>query len=910
MSKAISREVLRRLYGHDASHYLIYPDEVLTARSLADVEQALATARTPVTFRSGGTSLSGQSLGTGTVIDTRSRFQKVSVSGNLVECEPGATVAYVNARLRRHGRMLGPDPASEIAATIGGVVSNNSSGMACGTEFNTYSLLDSLVFTLPSGLTIDSADDDSDDQLRTGAGELYATLERIRDEIRGDDELTALLRHHFSMKNTIGYGLNSFLDFDRPIDIFTHLLVGAEGTLAFISTVRMATVPIYPHISCALAVFDTLDDAARSIGDLKEAGAHTIELMDGVSLKVAQSLDNCPAEIFGLEIDDQCALLIELRAEDPSHLAALEDRASQALQAHAKSAPFTRDPVERAQLWVVRKGLYAACAGHRPAGTTALLEDIVVPVPALAHTCRELQNLTRTYGYPGSVIFGHAKDGNLHFMITDDFSSDEALAKLDAFTTDLVDLVLEMKGNLKAEHGTGRAMAPFVERQYGARLTGMMWDIKRAADPRMILNPGVILSDDPTAHITSVKDFPLTNEIVDRCVECGYCEPACPSKNLTLTPRQRIILGREIEMAKSAGDTELVATLEAAYPYAALETCAVDGLCGTACPVSINTGDLVRAERAQANPALWQGAWSLAGASWSTFTRLASAALTAAKHVPTPMLKAMTAAGQAIIGPDKIPAWSPDIPSGGSSRYRDDASDRLDAIYIPSCLGALFESESTILEDDLLELASLAGLNLHVPAQIDSLCCSTPWSSKGLKGKDAMVNRLATILTDQSRSVVPVVCDASSCTEGIMKAVRDRGLEVLDAPTFVVRYILPALDVPPPAPTSLTLHPTCSSTQLGSFDDVVAIARLIAQDVEVPENWGCCAFAGDRGLLHPELTASATQREAETVAELNSDLHASSNRTCEMGMSRATGQTYHSIISLLADHVRSAHALL
>ena len=153
----------------------------------------------------------------------------------------------------------------------------------------------------------------------------------------------------------------------------------------------------------------------------------------------------------------------------------------------------------------------------------------------------------------------------------------------------MVELVLANKGSLKAEHGTGRVMAPFVRRQYGDELYDVMCQVKALFDPTGLLNPGVIITDDAEAHLKHIKLPPSIEAEVDRCVECGYCEPVCPSRNLTLTPRQRIAIRREIRTAELAGDTALAERLEDAYEYDGVHTCAVDGMCGTACPVLINT---------------------------------------------------------------------------------------------------------------------------------------------------------------------------------------------------------------------------------------------------------------------------------------------------------------------------------
>jgi D-lactate dehydrogenase len=611
---------------HDASHYALLPQAVAEPVDAAEVGRLFAVSAAhgiPMTFRSGGTSLSGQAGTDGILVDTRRHFRSIDVldDGLRVRVGPGATVRSVNARLARHGRKLGPDPASEIACTLGGVVNNNSSGMACGTAANTYNTLDSLVLVLPSGTVLDTGATDADERLRQLEPELYAGLDRLRDRVRGNPASVRLLEQQFSMKNTMGYGLNSFLDHTRPVDVLAHLVVGSEGTLAFVASVVMHTVPLLPHAMTGLLVFDDLAGATGSLTAILETAPATIELLDAVSLRVGQADPRADDVLKRIDVDRHAALLVEYQAGTADEVAALGRLALPALTRLPLSSPaaLASDPASRARLWNTRKGLYAAVAGARPTGTTALLEDIVVPVPALLPTCERLIELFARHGYEDNVIFGHAKDGNIHFMLNERLEGGR-MDRLLAFTDEMVELVLGFDGSLKAEHGTGRMMAPFVRRQYGDELHDVMKEVKKLFDPLGVLNPGVIISDDPEAHTRNVKVTPTVEEEVDRCVECGYCEPVCPSRDLTTTPRQRIVLRREMQAAAAAGDLALLNELERDFEYDAVETCAVDGMCQTACPVDINTGDLVKRLRAEAVGPMASRGWRAAAGQWNATT--------------------------------------------------------------------------------------------------------------------------------------------------------------------------------------------------------------------------------------------------------------------------------------------------
>ncbi len=909
-------DLYRHALAHDASHVLLLPAAVVAPRDADEVSRLLratAGAGIPLTFRSGGTSLSGQAGGEGVLADVRRHFTEIEVldRGARVRAEPGVTVRQVNARLAPFGRKLGPDPASEAACTIGGVVANNSSGMACGTLENSYRTMESLVAVLPSGTIVDTGAPDADVLLQAAEPELHAGLLALRRRVLDDPASRETIARQFAMKNTMGYSINALVEFDTPAQILAHLLVGSEGTLAFLASVTFRTVPLRTHACSALLVFEDLYAANRALPALVATGAATLELMDATSLRVGQSVPGAPAAVRSLTIEHQAALLVEYQAGSAAELEALAMSARPTLDALALAEPvaLSTDATVRAELWKLRKGLYTSVAGARRSGTTALLEDVVVPVENLADTCAALAELFDRYGYEDSVIFGHAKDGNIHFMLTDRFETAEQLGRYADFTEAMVDLVLRNGGSLKAEHGTGRVMAPFVRRQYGDELYEVMREVKRLIDPGGLLNPGVILTEDPTAHLQHIKLAPPVEPEVDRCVECGYCEPVCPSRELTLTPRQRIVIRREIRAAELARDTRTVQNLERDYAYAGVETCAVDGMCGTECPVQIDTGALVQRLRRESVPAPAAAVWTTAARHWSATTSLARAALTVSHASPRPLegvLRGASNAARAVLGTDTVPLWSAELPRGGKARRRPAPDVAPAAVYLPACVNVMFgPAEGPGVQHSVEQLCAAAGITLLVPEGIDALCCGTPWSSKGITaGHEAMRAAVLPVIreaTDDGR--LPVISDASSCTEGFRHLVEsdpDLHVEVIDAVAFVADHVLPLL--PDHARIgALTLHPTCSSTQLGLNPDLMRVAEAVAERVTVPLDWGCCAFAGDRGMLHPELTASATRREAAEAAAIGADAHASCNRTCELGMTRATGATYRHVLELLAE---------
>jgi len=895
-----TRAIDRYRTSSDASHFYLIPEAVATPQNAEQIAQLFRHAsehKTSVTFRSGGTSLSGQAVSEGILIDTRKFFRKIEVldGGAQVRVQPGATVRAVNARLARFGRKLGPDPASEIACTIGGVIANNSSGMACGITNNTYRTLQSATVVLSNGSIINTADSDADAQLQKAAPELYNSIIDLKNEIDSQPHLVDQIRNHYLIKNTMGYGLNSFIDFIEPLDIFLHLLIGSEGTLGFVAEAVFNTIPLHSKAATALLIFENLNAATGALEALVASHPATIELMDSASLRAGK------VDMGQIELIDHAALLVEYQAASDLELSATIEGTQQTLNTvGAINEPaLTTDPELRAELWHIRKGLYATVAGARRSGTTALLEDIAVPVTELAATCISLQELFAKHGYDDAVIFGHAKDGNIHFLVNEDFQDPHTAERYRLFTEEMVDLVLSKSGSLKAEHGTGRMMAPFVERQYGSELYTIMVRVKRAFDPANVFNPGVLISSDALAHMHNIKLNPTIEAVADHCVECGYCEPICPSKDLTTTPRQRIVLRRALRSAELAGDLLLAAELRKSSEYDVEETCAADGLCESSCPVGINTGTLVTTLRAERNEGIPDAIWNQLALHWAGVINGLGASLTAASRIPNSITEPINRGLRNLVGADRVPLYSKSLPRGGKSRSPI-KEPNADFVLFASCLVSIFEAESSAA---LQSLATKAGLRFLIPEGISEMCCGTPWKSKGMaEGYSTIVDRTyQALLAASDNGRLPIVCENSSCTEGLLKALRtkeDSHLQIVDAVDFTANVLLPKLQITHTL-NSVLLHPTCSSTLLRSNKKLELLAAAVSREVTTPPDWGCCAFAGDRGMLHPELTASATRAEAESIRGRRFDAYLSTNLTCEIGMSRATGQNFKHILVTL-----------
>ncbi len=895
-------------YASDASPYRLFPQAVVMARSAEDVAKVLAFGRQrsiPVTFRAGGSSLNGQGQSAGILVDVRRHFRGVAVEedGALARVKPGTVLGHANRVLAQHQRKLGPDPASTDIACVGGVVANNSGGMRCGVTRDSYSTVRSLTFVLPSGTTIDTAEAGAAERFAREEPELAAGLAAIRDELRADEELAARVRRKFAIKNTTGYRLCAFLDAEEPLEIFRRLLIGSEGTLGFVAEVVFETVPLPPLTTTSWVHFPSIDAAIAPVRELIEAGASAVELMVAPALiTAAWNMHGAPQEWKELP-PDSAVLLVEFGAEDAAGLDAKVARADELLGAHETIRPlaFTRDAEEIELAWRVREGLHGLIGKLRLPGTALIVEDVCVPPERIAEGARDLQALLGEHGFlPG--VAGHASAGNLHFMLTPDFAKAEDLERYEAFMNGLVELIVDKyDGSLKAEHGTGINMAPYVEREWGPAATELMWKVKRLADPDAVLSPGVVLDRDPGAHLRNLKTTPPIEESATACVECGFCEPVCPSRDLTTTPRQRIVLRREI--ARQPEASPLRTALEEEFSYEVLETCAADGSCQLACPVGIDTGKLVKELRQERHGEATERAAAETAGRW----RAAEGASRAALRFGGPAAR-RTPNGASLPGP-------------GERRQPPTRRQGAAAVYVPSCTNRIFAGSPAAA---LVAVSERAGQPVWIPEDVAGSCCGLPWSSKGFaaahRGKANQM--VAKLWRWSGEGELPVIIDAASCTaavaepgDGVLSeenAERLARLQIIDSIAWAHDRLLPRLEVREKV-GSAAIHPTCATHRLGLSWRLGALAAALADDVYLPPSASCCGFAGDRGISHPELTAAATAPEAAELAAAAAerpgggfDAHFASNRTCEIGLERASGEPFSSPLILLEQLTRPA----
>jgi D-lactate dehydrogenase len=930
--RVLARPIDLIRYATDASPYRLFPKVVVVAHDIEDVHKVLDYARRAdqsVTFRAAGTSLSGQAQGDGILLDVRRHWAGITVEaqGRRLRVRPGTILSRANLALVRHGYRLGPDPASASACTIGGVIANNSSGMCCGTTQNSYKTLSSLTFMLPSGTFVDTAQKNAEQLFTTAEPALAAGLMEIKREIESDVGLVARLRRKFSIKNTTGYHMEAFLDGATPLEIFRRLIVGSEGTLAFISEAVFESIPDHQYRLTSFMIFPDMHAACAAVKPFVEHGAAAVELLDRASLRSVEGKPGAPDRWKALP-ENATALLVEFREPDETSRAAAEQIAKATLAGFEllEPAKFTRDPALTAQFWNVRSGLLASVGGARPSGSSFILEDVCFPPERLAEGALDLQALFAKHGYTG-IVFGHASAGNLHFLITPFLNEAREIAHYGEFMREVVELVVgKYDGSLKAEHGTGRNIAPYVEREWGNKLTELMWKVKRLADPQNILSPGVMLSRDPESHLKNLQTAPTIEAAVDRCIQCGFCEPVCPSRNLTTTPRQRIALRRE--MARQTAGSKVTAELLAQFDYDAIQTCAGDGSCSIACPVDINTGALMKHFRYLEHGPVSERIGATMARRFGAAERAARIALSAAnktvKIVGDSTITATTAVARAIVSKELLPAWLPNMPAAGKARLPKTRRQGAAGVYFTACINRIFgrtrgEERKPSLQEAMLALSARAGMPLWIPDDIRGHCCATIWHSKGYReGNVIMANRIAEALWRWSGDGrLPIVCDASSCSLGITSEIvehltprnreRHAQLAIFDSVAWAHDHLLPKLEIRRKL-ASAVVHPSCSINHLNLAKKLHAITAVMAEKAITPAAAGCCAFAGDRGFLHTELTRSVTAEEAHEVRATEFAAYLGSNRTCELGLNLATGRNYESFVFMLEELTRPAQS--
>ena len=910
---------LRRLaWGTDAGFYRLIPKIVIRSKDEEEVSKLLEAAsrhKVPVTFRAAGTSLSGQSVSDSVLIVAGKNWERFSISpdSSSITLEPGIVGAKVNEILKPYGRKFGPDPASIGSCMVGGIVMNNASGMSCGTHANSDKEMLSARIVLSDGTVLDTGDKDSRQAFRSSHPEFLAEIQRLRDEVCDDEELADRIRYKYSIKNVTGLNLLPLVRFEDPFDIIAHLLVGSEGTLAFLSRVTMKTLPVAPFKASAMIYFSSIRKAAEAVVAMKKnVGLETINAAELLDRRSLVSVNDPMLEKWG--DTDLTAVLTETTASTKEELEDNIKRILDGLVGEPVEPPaFTTDPAVYSKYWAIRAGIFPSVGGMRKEGTTCLIEDVAFHIEDLPQATEDLSALLDKHGYDDSCIYGHALEGNFHFIINQSFDTEAEVKRYEAMIRDVATTVVgKYDGSLKAEHGTGRNMAPFVEYEWGGKAFGLMKRIKRLFDPEGILNPGVIFNDDPLCFLKDFKPLPVLpyGEKVNKCIECGFCEVNCVSCGFTLSSRTRIAVQREIARLRaidnpSAEELGRLRELVKEYSYPGVKTCAADGLCSMSCPMGINVGDMTHLIRQEGTP------------TGSATYRLWSFA---SDHFPTVKgtirgILRLASAGDAILGDKamaglckglhkciKLPLWTPSTPKAYSLPEIKQVQQPDKVVYFPSCLNQMMglprhtHMVDKPLVEEMVSLLGKAGYEIIFPDKMKSLCCGMMWESKGMPDladkKSAELEKALWEASEQGRW--PVLCDQSPCLHRMRQKISS--MKLYEPAEFIMTFLKDRLefhqtDMP------VTVHITCSTRLMGLAETMISLARLCSSNVIVPEGVGCCGFAGDKGMTHPELNAWALRKLKDQVKDI--PVGYSNSRTCEIGLSTNSGIPYVSIAYLV-----------
>lgn len=898
--------------GTDASFYRLTPKLIIKANDeneIIFILKSCSDLNIPVTFRAAGTSLSGQAVTDSVLVMIGNSWKNYSINNDAskISLQPGIIGGHANNFLAQYKKKIGPDPASINSAMIGGIAANNASGMCCGTAQNSYKTLSSMRIIFANGDVLDTNDKKSISDFIDKNSELIKNIVGLRDKINSDVPLREKIIRKYKIKNTTGYSLNAFVDYEDPVEIIQHLLIGSEGTLGFISEITLNTVPEYEHKATSLVIFKNIQDACTAVSILKQLPVDAAELMDRYSIRSVENKNGMPEYLK--ELDNQSAsLLIETKAESDFQLEQNINSITNSLNDFdlLREVSFTKDKLEYTKLWNIRKGLFPSVGAGRKTGTSVIIEDIAFPIDSLSSAIVKLRNILDKYNFNDAIIFGHALEGNLHFVFSQDFSIKSETERYDSMMKEISQMVVdEFDGSLKAEHGTGRNMAPFVEYEWGPEAYSIMKQIKNIFDPKNILNPGVILNDDKEIHLKNLKALPEVDELIDKCTECGFCESRCVSEGLTFSPRQRISALRNFHEIKAKDSLKV-------FKYSVKDTCAADSLCSVNCPVGIDTGSMIKKLREKNKTRSEKFISEFAATHFAFVIGAIKFFLNTLnfcrKVIGKTNLEKITNSISKISG-GKIPSWNQFTPKGNSFSFKQIElnSNKPKVVYFPSCINRTFgnsedEKDKPVLVEKTISLLNKARYEVLFPNNLNNLCCGLSFTSKGFKETgDAKLKELINelkIITNNFE--LPVLSDMSPCFHRI-KTSGESILKIYEPAEFTLRYLKDKL-VFERTDEAVAIYPTCSTQLSGLTEKVKEVAELCSSNVYMPDV-NCCGFAGDKGFTHPELNEHGLKNYKKQLPE-NCSTGYSTSRTCEIGLSKNTGFPFKSILYLVDKQTR------
>lgn len=968
----IYTDYLRRFaYGIDASCYAYVPRVVVRAINESEIITLFTLSQkynTPLTFRAAGTSLSGQACSDSVLVLANAFWQDIEIVGNAesIKCGCGVIGVEANEALKPYGKKIGPDPATINNAMIGGIFSNNSSGMCCGVKQNSYNTIQSARFILHNGTILDTSKNakpnENIESFLQKHKDKADSLLALREEILQDTELCELIKRKFAIKNTTGYSINALLDFSEIKDIVNHLFIGAEGTLGFVSQVEYECVEDYACKACALLFYKDLALGAKAVEILarNESLVSAAEIMDYACLDSAKSLENAPSELEKIQ-SGACAILVQLESGTQKELDSKIAHISYELESVPSlfGVHFSSDEKLMASWWKIRKALLPLAAGTRPSGSIVITEDICFPIHTFAQGIDSITKLFDRFNFQG-IIFGHALSGNVHFIITPNLNDEKESQAFAEFMEAMVDSVISLQGSTKAEHGTGRMIAPFVEKEWGAKAYSINRRIKEIFDPHALINPDVIISDNPQIHTQNLKQSSEVEDFINQCMECGFCEKVCPSRELTLTPRQRIAVRKEIArlealLAESTKSTqkptqEILEELKRGYQYFGIETCATCSMCSLSCPLEIDSAKIAQklspstkgavsrfiatqsAKHFSPTLSLAKGGLHIANFGFTIFGKntlnTLSKKMRFLPYIPRSLPRANAyklesknfshshhaCRDEALGARVALPQRARPTPLREQSNAWDNGaqSSQISVIYFSTCINRSFAPQSSLKDTRALQevfesLCKKAGVSVVYPQNLNNLCCGKAYKdypqSAEIKCKEVYRALDSSVKELRSKGVeqIHIVCDHSACSYELKSGLQelDSTLTILDMPEFIESTLLPRLTITP-LDEDIALYAMCA-TRKGKWDkSLESIAKTCTNgEVIIHSKTQCCGFAGNKGFICSELNASALRELSEFYKDRKLRLGFSSSSTCEIGLNDKTNITWQNLLYLV-----------
>lgn len=499
-------KISRILYSTDASIYQVEPIGVIIPRHEEEIVATVSVCAqhgVPVLPRGGGSSLSGQTVGRAVVVDVSrhlDRILEIEPEARRVRCQPGVVLDHLNAALRPHGLMLGPDPASSNRATVGGTVGNNGTGshsilygmIADHILATRVVLSDSQVVTLDEGFiqryqsgrqpAERAVSAPSDDAARRIATALPVLLNRYDKAIRQD-----FPRH---WRRASGYNLDKLLAAERPN--LAQLLAGSEGTLAFMTEVVLKVVPRPRRTVLGIVHFDDLLASAEATVPILELGPSAVELMDKTLMDLCRCQPEYSRRLTFIEGDPACVLAVEFYVEDEEEGQARLEALRRHLTAYGHRGVVVPliEPAAQANVWAVRKvGLGLLLSKRGDAKPVGVIEDVAVPPEHLADYLRGLLPVFAEYGKE-AAFYAHASAGCLHIRPLLNLKDSDDVRLIDEIQQQVLELIRPLGGVLSGEHGDGLKHTRRNAALFGPRLMEAFAEVKRAFDPANIFNPG------------------------------------------------------------------------------------------------------------------------------------------------------------------------------------------------------------------------------------------------------------------------------------------------------------------------------------------------------------------------------------------------------------------------------------